>query len=80
MDTRRPLSEMREEQTVTDRLRALIIPGNPEEQQRRPLHLLDEVRSLYANHGGGEPTWFAALSRQVIRGGPLGKAWSEQND
>ena len=63
-----------ERSIVVDRLRALIIPGNPDEQRRRRLGVLEDVRRGYTNHWGGEPPWLLELEDRVSRGEPMSRA------
>ena len=61
----------REEKAVVDRLLALIIPGNPDEQRARRLRVIGEIRRGYVTHWGGEPPWLLDLHGRVMRDEPL---------
>lgn len=69
--TKSPQLTAREETAAIGRLRALIIPGTPDEQRRRRLVVLENIRRGYAAHRGGEPQWLAALQGRVERGESL---------
>jgi hypothetical protein len=62
------------EYAVISQLRALIIPGTPDEQRRRRLLVLENVRHEYIAQGAGEPEWLADLCGRVTRGEPLQRA------
>ncbi|CAN5127168.1 hypothetical protein BH20GEM3_BH20GEM3_00240 [soil metagenome] len=63
-----------EEYAVISQLRALIIPGTPDEQRRRRLLVLDNVRHGYMDQPGGEPQWLVDLCGRVTRGESLQRA------
>ena len=69
--TGRPVDE---EYAVISQLRALIIPGTPDEQRRRRLLVLDKVRHGYIAQQAGEPQWLVDLCGRVARNEPLQRA------
>lgn len=68
-----------DESAVISRLRAIIIPGTPDEQRLRRLLVLDQIRRGYEPHVGGEPQWLTDLSGRVERGEPLHRPQSRAN-
>lgn len=69
-----PEQVARDESAVINRLRALIVPGTPDEQRRRRLLVLDNIRRGYNAHRGGEPQWLVDLRGRIERGEPLDRS------
>lgn len=69
--TKSPDRTARDESAVINRLRALIVPGTPDEQRRRRLLVLENIRRESAAHHCGEPQWLVDLQGRIERGESL---------